>query len=146
MKKYAFLLLICLIAKPLRAETDPVHAARDASRRSESDQDDKKRLEIARQLEELTKRIHEGTPQFSMTGALQIGPNSTFVVNGESFRIDSETQVFGQMKAGAMVEVRGYYKPGETKRAFQVVVMDSSNLVKTNKATAVPMSAGRMAR
>lgn len=108
---------------------------------SDASPEERIRLEIARQVEELTKRIKEGTPQFSMNGPLEVNRDGGYMVNGENFIINSETETFGELKVGGMVEVRGYLKPGQPKVAFKLVFFETQS---DSKAKPVSVQATSM--
>lgn len=116
-------------ANPPAAKSGAVHGAGVST--EVSSPEEAIRLEIARQVEDLTKRIKEGTPQFSMNGTLEVSSDGRYMVNGEPFLINSETQILGQIKAGQMVEVRGYLKPGQPKVAFRLVFYEHKEPLKS---------------
>jgi hypothetical protein len=83
--------------------------------------------DIARQAEELKKALLAKGPQFSLAGPVEILKGGLYSIGGEEFRINSETEIVGDLKPGAMTEARGPFKPKSPKIAAKVIVHDSKN-------------------
>ena len=77
--------------------------------------------QIRAEFEATYEQIVSSGPNFSFTGLLTKGRNSTFAINGEDFEQSSETLVVGSPKVGAMAEVRGRVISGKNIASALVV-------------------------
>lgn len=80
---------------------------------------------IRKQIAELSRGIMHGEPQFTMVGELE-GSGPSYSVRGETFSINSDTVIYGELSPGAYVEVRGILSRGQPKIAKQIVVAEKT--------------------
>lgn len=77
---------------------------------------------VRKQIEELSKGILNGDPQFSIIGKIDKVEGGNYFINGDSFIINEETVVIGDLKSDSTVEIRGSLGSGKPKVATQVTV------------------------
>lgn len=75
------------------------------------------RDEITRKL----GQIPHGKPQFALSGTLETDSKGGYSINGESFAMDKETQVIGDLQVGQFASVRGDFEAG--KKLAKVLVL-----------------------
>lgn len=80
------------------------------------------------QGEALLHKIRKGTPRFQIVGALEQDSEGVFRVNGETFRLSSETRVEGTMAVGAEISVSGFIENGA--RVARVVIVNQTTAAK----------------
>lgn len=104
--------------------------------RSESDSKNTSISEQYRkdQLAILSKRLHSNTPQFSLVGQVLKNGGNKYSINGEQFIVNKKTTIFGNFKVGKSAEVRGFVRPGLTKLATQITVIEKPADSKPGKA------------
>lgn len=94
--------------------------------------------QINAEIKEGLRQVPLGPPQFAMSGELKIDSN-TYLVNGEIFSTNADTQIIGSVKSGTYVQVRGLIVNG--RKVAKVLVVNEQ--VKAGDAPTLTTSRAR---
>lgn len=80
--------------------------------------------DLRRQIEELKIAEMRKGPRFALSGKIERADDGAYAINGETFVVDSTTQIQGTLSIGAQAEVTGSLGP--PKIAELVIVPDGA--------------------
>lgn len=81
----------------------------------------KRRYRVSAPARQVMNPVARSGGSFQCEGQLALNNSGEFAINGESFVIDSETWVFGDIKPGVQARVQGVTRGG-VRRATKVTV------------------------
>ncbi len=74
-------------------------------------------LNVQQKIQEAQKEVLSRGPGFVLIGKVERGSSTPYSINGEDFRVDASTVVYGDLRLGVGAEVSGIIRSGNSKVA-----------------------------